>query len=168
MFPGGKPIVLLMGVRPGGGNDDRTVPARLTSAVSDESLRPTMAQYGMRLANYEGPASFSTCLFSQAGARGLRMASLVAEIPAYIQGTNPKCIEAVVRKLAGILGLQMNLDELRTAAGTWEQRVNEALKDKSDLATLVGKLEEGYDSEVFDTELGDLKAWLEQQGIRVD
>ena len=30
------------------------------------------------------------------------------------------------------------------------------------------KLEEGYDGEVFDTELGDLKTWLEQRGIRVD
>ena len=39
------------------------------------------------------------------------MAALVAEIPAYVQGRNPKCIEAVTRRLAGILGLQVRLDE---------------------------------------------------------
>ncbi len=103
-----------------------------------------------------------------ASGRGLRMASLVAEIPAYIQGTNPKSIEAVIRKLAAMLGLQVNLDRLRTLSDAWEKRLNDALERESELATHIRKLEEDYDNEVFDTQMGDLKEWLQQRGVRVD
>lgn len=141
---------------------------RLLSTVSDERLKPTLEPYGIGFTDYEGPASFSTHLLAHARDRGFRMASLVAEIPAYIQGTNPKSIEAVVRKLAAILGLQVSLDELRTLTAAWEERLNEVLEQKPDLAKYIRKLEEDYDNEVFDTQMGDLKEWLQQQGIRVD
>ena len=96
------------------------------------------------------------------------MASLVAEIPVYIQGPNLRSIEAVVRKLAAILGLQLNLDDVRRAAEAWEKRLNEVLDQKDDLSTYIRKLEADYDNEVFDIQMGDLKDWLQQQGIRVD
>jgi len=32
----------------------------------------------------------------------------------------------------------------------------------------VNGYEEDYDNEIFDSEMGELKNWLEQQGIRVD
>ncbi len=141
---------------------------RLTSTVSEQALTSTVEQYGLRLGSYEGPASFATCLLAQASARGLKMASVVAEIPPYLQGTNPKAIEAVIRKLAAMLDLPLDLEDLRAASTAWEHRVNEALEDNEELTGVVRKLEEGYDGEVFDTELGDLKAWLEQKGLRVD
>ena len=50
----------------------------------------------------------------------------------------------------------------------WEERLNDALERREDVAKQIRKLEENHDSEVFDTELGDLKEWLEEQGIRVD
>lgn len=141
---------------------------RLSSTVSEQSLRPKLERCGVRFANYEGPASFSTHLLTGARERGLQMASLVAEIPAYIQGPNPKCIEAVVRKLAAILEVQFDLEELRALTAAWEERISEVLEEKTDLAGHIRKLEEDYDNEVFDTQMGDLKEWLEQQGIRVD
>ena len=151
-----------------GGAVPHTREPRLTSTVSDESLRPALERCGVRFTDYEGPASFSTYLLTQARSRGLCMASFVAEIPAYIQGNNPRCIEAVLRKLGAILGLEIGLDELRTLAAAWEERLNRALERTPDLAKLIRKLEADYDNEVFDTQMGDLKEWLERRGIRVD
>jgi predicted ATP-grasp superfamily ATP-dependent carboligase len=141
---------------------------RLTSSVSDESLKPALEPYGIRFTSYEGPASFTTYLMTLAGGRGLRMASLVAEIPAYIQGTNPKSIAAVVRKLAALLKLQIGLDPLRDLTEAWEKRLNEVLEREQDLVKYIRKLEADYDDEVFDTQMGDLKEWLQQRGVRVD
>ncbi|UCC28912.1 MAG: PAC2 family protein [Phycisphaerales bacterium] len=141
---------------------------RLMSTVSDRSLKPALQPYVVSFTNYEGPASLSTNLLNQAAGHGFRMASLVAEIPAYVQGTNPKSIEAMVRKLAAILGLQVSLDRLRSIADEWERRLDEALEREQDLAGHIRKLEEDYDNDVFDTQMGDLKKWLEQRGIRVD
>ena len=73
------------------------------------------------------------------------MASVVAEIPGYLQGTNPLSIEAVTRKLAVILGLSIDLTELRGASNEWESRVSEAVEKNPDLAKQVRKLEESYD-----------------------
>jgi len=151
-----------------GGAVPHTREPRLSSTISDESLRPELERAGLAFTNYEGPASFSTYLLEQAPARGLRMASLVAEIPAYIQGANPRCIEAVVRKLAALLLLQVNVDDLRTASAAWEERLNNVLEEKPDFSKHIRQLEEDYDNEVFDTQMGDLKEWLEGQGIRVD
>ena len=78
---------------------------RLISTVSDPRLKPALEQYGVRFTHYEGPASFSSYLLTEACERGLQMATLVAEIPPYIHGTNPRCIESVVRKIAAMLGL---------------------------------------------------------------
>lgn len=141
---------------------------RLMSTVSDETLKPLLDPYVVKFVNYEGPASFSTHLMVEARARGLPMASLVAEIPAYIQGANPRCIESVIRKLAGVLGLRVKLDRLRSITDAWEKRLAEVLKKEPDLAQHIQKLEEDYDNEVFDTQMDDLKEWLQQRGVRVD
>lgn len=141
---------------------------RITSSVSHPELRKLMEQYGIKFANYEGPASFSTYLIREAPKRGLQMVNLVAEIPAYVESTNPKCIEMMVRKMGAILDLPVTVDALRSLTETWEKRVNEALDAQDDMLKYISKLEEDYDNEVFDTEMGDLKEWLQRRGIRVD
>lgn len=141
---------------------------RLRCTVSDESFKPTLAPYGVRFTDYEGPASFTTYLLTQAAAHGLSMISLVAEIPPYIQGPNPKCIAAMVRKLAALLTLPVELETLTEIVEAWEKRLGEVLADEHELGEHIAKLEADYDNEVFDTQMGDLKEWLEERGIRLD
>jgi len=141
---------------------------RFFSSVSDESLKAGLEQYGLNFSNYEGPASIVTYLTIQCRQRGLRMITLVAEIPAYVQGRNARCIEAVARKLAAMLDLQIDLDDLRVISDELEKKLNEIVEQRPELAEHITKLEEDYDKEVFDSQMGDLKDWLEDQGIRVD
>ena len=89
-------------------------------------------------------------------------------IPAYVQGRNPKCIEAVTRRLVGILGQQIELDDLRAIGDEFEKKLNDIVQEQPELANNIRKLEEDYDNEIFDSEMGDLKTWLQQQGIRLD
>ena len=141
---------------------------RFSCSVSDKKLKETMSQYGVRFSNYEGPASIITQLTTQAKQNDLGMATLVAEIPAYVQGHNPKCIAAVAKRLANILDLHLDLDKLRSIGEQFEKKLTEIVQAQPELATHISRLEEDYDNEVFDTEMGDLKEWLEQRGIRVD
>jgi predicted ATP-grasp superfamily ATP-dependent carboligase len=141
---------------------------RLFFSASDADLREELTHYDMHMSNYEGPAGISTFLTHAAVEKGLRMATIVAEIPAYIHGRNPRCIESVTRHLAGMLNLQVPLDDLRALSDAFELRVNEVIDKREDLSPLIRKLESDYDSEVFDTQMGDLKAWLQQQGVRLD
>jgi predicted nuclease with TOPRIM domain len=85
-----------------------------------------------------------------------------------VQGNNPKCIEAVTRRLAGIFGLQVDLDDLRDLSDEFEKKLSEVVQEQDELAGNIQKLEADYDNEVFDSEMGDLKEWLQQKGIRLD
>lgn len=141
---------------------------RLFSSVSDESLKPALEKMGIRFSNYEGPGSIVTYLTRLASNRGVKLATLIAEIPAYVQGRNHRCIEAVARRLAGILNIQINLDDLRMLGDKVEAKLDEIVERNEELAQRIHELEHDYDNDVFDTQMGDLKAWLEQQGIRLD
>jgi proteasome assembly chaperone (PAC2) family protein len=141
---------------------------RLYGSVSNEALRGRLEQYGIRFSNYEGPASIATYLTEQSPRRGVGMAALVAEIPAYVQGANPRSLEAVTRMVSAILGLSVSLDDLRELSDRFEKKVNKVVEKRQDLADLIRKMEEDYDNEMFDTQMGDLKEWLEKQGIRLD
>jgi len=141
---------------------------RIHCSVSDEKIKERLEQYGLKFTDYEGPASIVTYLTFNASNYDLRMSTLVAMIPAYVQGKNPKCIDAVTRRLVGILGLQIELDGLRAISDEFEKKLSEIVQEQPELAGNVQKLEEDYDNEIFDSEMGDLKKWLQQQGIRLD
>lgn len=142
--------------------------ARMFCSVSDVSLKKTFEKYGAKFAQYEGPSSIVTYLLKRAGEKGLGMASLVAEIPAYVQGYNPRCIETVIRWISSVLALQVPLEDIRAVGDEFERRLTEVVEKQPELAGNIRKLEEDYDNEVFDREMGDLRRWLEQQGIRLD
>lgn len=141
---------------------------RFYCTVSEEHLRQQLQQYVVRFSEYEGPASLVTYLLREAPKRGMEMVSIIAEIPAYVQGPNPDCIESVTRRIAGMLGIQVDLSALRAAGQVFERKLTEVVQEREELRELIQKLESDYDSEVFDTQMGDLKQWLENQGIRLD
>ncbi|NIP85628.1 MAG: hypothetical protein GTO03_08720, partial [Planctomycetales bacterium] len=99
---------------------------------------------------YEGPGSFTSYLMTRAQPEGLEMASLVAEIPGYLQGANPSSIEAVTRRLAKILQLPLDLDSLRSASTKWELEVSSAIEENEELAEKVRELEDMYDNDLLD------------------
>ena len=132
-----------------GGSVPHTREPRLYTTCSDAELLPEMERYGVRRSNYEGPGSFTSYLMTRAPSAGLQMVSLVAEIPGYLQGTNPLSIEAVTRRLAKILKLPLDLDSLRTASTEWELHVSHVIEQDEDLAERVRQLEKQYDDELL-------------------
>ncbi|UCG49578.1 MAG: PAC2 family protein [Phycisphaerales bacterium] len=141
---------------------------RLFCATSTAKIRDNFKHYGVNFTNYEGPASITTYLTAASSSRNLSMVSLVATIPAYVQGDNPKCIQAVTERLAGMLQLDLKLGRLRALSEEFEKKLSRLVQEQPQLAANIKKLEEDYDSEIFNTEMGDLKNWLEQQGLQVD
>ncbi len=142
---------------------------RIFSSVSDENLAPWIRRWGLTPSNYEGPASFVTYLTTQARRHDVQLASLVAEIPMYVQGKNVKCIAAVVRKLSQIFDINLDFGDLRAASKEFEKRLSETVQERPELAEQILKIEQDYDKEIFDTTVDDdLKEWLQKQGIRLD
>jgi len=138
-----------------GGSVPHTREPRLFITCSDAELLPEMEQYAVRRSGYEGPGSFTSYLMTQSAAAGLQMASLVAEIPGYLQGPNLASIEAVTRRLAKILELPLDLDSLRTASTEWELQVSSEIENDENLAQTVRQLEEQYDDDLLELNRDD-------------
>jgi proteasome assembly chaperone (PAC2) family protein len=135
-----------------GGPVPHTRLPRLYVTCSDAHLLPEMEKYAVRRTGYQGPGSFTTYLMTQAKTVGVDMVSLVAEIPGYLQGTNPASIEAVARRLTKLLGLHLDLAPLRTASTAWELQVSQVVEQNDELAETVRKLEDAYDNELLSVE----------------
>jgi len=132
-----------------GGAVPHTREPRLFGSVSHEHLLPLLQLNGIRLSDYNGPASFATHLLWEAPKHEIEMLSIAAEIPGYLQGVNPTCIAAVVRRLAVILDMAIDVSPLRCASTEWELKVSEAVEENEELAATVRKLEEQYDNELI-------------------
>jgi len=141
---------------------------RITATVSHAHLLDTLNSLKVHTTNYAGPASLINLILLRARKEDIPMICLVAEIPAYIQGKNIKCIETVLRKLSALLNLNLNLEDLRIAGEELEKRIDAIVQQRGTLAEHIKILEENYDKAFFDQEMGDLKQWLIQQGIRLD
>jgi hypothetical protein len=132
-----------------GGVVPHTREPRLYASVSQRSMLPMLDEHALRPSDYEGPGSFASYLVYRSPKQGIEMISIAAEIPGYLQGTNPLSIEAVTRRLGRIVGVPVDLVKLREASTAWELQVSEAVEKDDDLAKTVRKLEEQYDNELI-------------------
>jgi proteasome assembly chaperone (PAC2) family protein len=137
-----------------GGAVPHTREPRLYVTCSEARLLSAMEQYGLRRSGYEGPGSFTSYLMTRAPSSNLEMTSLVAEVPGYLQGRNPTCIEAVTRRLAKILQLPLDLQTLRAESTTWELEVSRVVEKDRKLAKTIRELEEAYDNSLLQQEGG--------------
>jgi len=141
---------------------------KLLCTASCEQLKESFQHYGVNFSNYKGPASIATYLLANCLQMNLAMVNLVATVPAYVQGNNPKCIEAVTQRLAGMLNLDINLDDLKLVTEDFEKKLTQLVQQQPELAGNICRLEEDYDNDIFNNEMSEIKEWLEQQGIRLD
>ena len=141
---------------------------RIVFVASEKEIRDRLETTGLRPSNYEGPSGIMTYLVNRAGLESVSMASLIAEIPAYVQGYNPRSIETMTKLLARLLDLKIDMDTLHEQSIEFEQKITELVNQQDELPEKVMELERDYDREAFDREMGDLKNWLGRQGLRVD
>lgn len=135
-----------------GGSVPHTREPRLFISATDAKILAEMEPFGLQTSDYEGPGSFTSYLMAGAATEGLAMASLVAEIPGYLQGSNPLCIAAVTRRLAKILQLSLDSDALLSASTEWELQVSSIVEQDEELTREVRRLEEEYDNELLKSE----------------
>ncbi|MBN1763944.1 MAG: PAC2 family protein [Sedimentisphaerales bacterium] len=141
---------------------------RFTCSVSNNKLKESLAEFNFKYTSYKGPSSITTYLMKLAAEKNIDMVNIIAEIPAYVQGRNPRCIDATLKRLAKILKLDIQLHTLLDLSDQMEKKLDKLVQEHEELADHIQKLEESYDQELFDTDMSDFKFWLKRQGIRLD
>jgi len=141
---------------------------KLRASVADEALKADLSRAGVDFGEYEGPSSLITTLAYQSVERGLRLRSLVVEVPHYpfLEVTSyPRSMLKAVSVLCGLIELELDLSDLRDAVAVADEKLGEAMAENEDFRSLVAQLEASYDREGVDDE--DILRRL-MGGLRLD
>jgi len=132
-----------------GGTLDRvphTREARVKAMVNDPALREELRRHDIIPLNYNGPTSILTVLALAAKKRGIEAICLWGQAPYYISVPNPAVSYSVLKHLSPMLGIDINLRDLRGAADYMEEQVNKVMTKNPGLQEHIRKLEEAYEA----------------------
>ncbi len=121
-----------------------TRPAPVTGTATDPEL---IEQLGLQASRYEGPTGIVGVLHDACGQAGLDSASLWAAVPHYVSLTpSPRAAKALCDRLANLLDVPLDTDELEEAGESYAQQVSEAVAADDDTRAYVEDLERRVDT----------------------
>jgi proteasome assembly chaperone (PAC2) family protein len=135
-----------------------TRPSPVTGSASDPDL---VQRLGLSASRYEGPTGIVGILHDACRVANIPSASLWAAVPHYVSLTpSPRAAVALCERLGGLIGVEVEVDELEEAARSYEEQVSEAVASDEETAAYVEELERRADSleESIDLPSGDALA----------
>jgi proteasome assembly chaperone (PAC2) family protein len=119
-----------------------TVPVQVSGVSNHAPWLRQMAENGIERVTYDGPTGILSALQEAGRKDGLKATSLWAVAPYYVSATpNLPVAEALLRKLDGLYGFGLRLQDLSRAAKRFNQRVSSLVAEDSDVSAYVRELE---------------------------
>jgi proteasome assembly chaperone (PAC2) family protein len=113
--------------------------APVTGSASDPEL---MEKLGLQASRYEGPTGIVGVLHDACKTAGIPSASLWAAVPHYVSlAPSPRAALALCTRLGGVIGAEIDVDELEEASARYSEQVSEAVAGDSETAAYVEELE---------------------------
>ena len=121
-----------------------TRPSPVTGSASDPDL---VRQLGLSESRYEGPTGIVGVLHDACRGAEIPSASLWVAVPHYVSLTpSPRAAVALCERLGGLIGIDVDVEELEEAARSYEEQVSEAVASDEETAAYVEELEQRVDS----------------------
>jgi proteasome assembly chaperone (PAC2) family protein len=121
-------------------------PVSVAANSQDASLVDSL---GLSASRYEGPTGITGVLHRACADGGLPSVSFWASVPHYLPAVpSAPAALALLDKLSGLLGMEVNTADLESTAETYQEQVSVAVSQDSDLSSYVRMLEERFDSQV--------------------
>ncbi len=124
-----------------------TRPVPLTGFATDAEVQPRLAARNIARSTYEGPTGIVGVLNDACRREELPTASVWAASPHYLGTTpNPKTALGLLDALDDMLGLHLNLSEMRTVADEFVRQVSLAVSNNGEVQDRIRALEEQQDA----------------------
>ena len=124
-----------------------THPSNVAAAVTDDSMKTVLEKHDVHFTDYQGPASIHSMVQQGCQERGLPSLSLWCSTPHYLPTANPKAWQEVLIRLLPILGIELDLEELRRRGKQLERNINQALLQNPKLHQYVRQLEQAVEAQ---------------------
>jgi len=103
---------------------------RITASTNNSSLVAALKKVGVELTDYTGPTSIYSEVLWQAKRKGLDVVSLWCAVPIYVRGLYPKAAYYMLRKILSLIGIDLDLSDLKKRAASSEVQITaEAMSD---------------------------------------
>jgi proteasome assembly chaperone (PAC2) family protein len=120
-----------------------TRPAPVTGSASDPQL---VERLGLETSRYEGPTGIVGVLHDACRTEGLASASLWAAVPHYVSlAPSPRAAQALCDRLANLLAVDIDTEELREAGEAYAEQVSAAVATDEETQAYVEELEQRTD-----------------------
>lgn len=141
-----KRIYLLGGVL---GSIPYTKEPNVSCVCNPPVILEEMKKYKMQLSSYEGPGSFGTTLISKCQKENIHVVSLMAVALYYPKYNitvvhNPNSIRAIVKRLKGILNLDLDIADLDNDVVDLEGKLDFIANQNQEFKDYAAKLENEY------------------------
>lgn len=125
------------------------VPHTRPTSVMGSTTDSTLAEkFSLRPSRYQGPTGITGVLHTVCRDAGLPSASIWAAVPSYVPGApSPKATLALVQRVGSMLGTEPMVDDLQLATLSYEQQLDELVREDEETLAYVGQLEERFDSD---------------------
>ncbi len=149
---------------------------KITGSSSESRVRRKLESQNILPSNYQGPTGIASVMMGACIEKNLSYATIWGHTPHYLQAApNYRVGYTLVRNLKRFLKFRLNLDELNSAANTFDNEVGKAVTRDNQIGAYVRKLEERYDEAVIltraeplgsDDLVKDLEEFLKEQQRR--
>ena len=133
-----------------------TRPVKLSGTASESRLSEFLEGQGIKSSNYQGPTGISSAVMAACVNEGLEYTSIWGHTSHYLQAApNHRVGSTLLEVLLKLLNLPLDLAELKSAAGLFNDEVEKAVAKDEQISSYVTKLEGQYDEAVAAIEIPD-------------
>ena len=133
-----------------------TRPVKLSGTASEPRLNEFLESQGIRSSNYQGPTGISSAVMDACLKEGMEYTSIWGHTSHYLQAApNHRVSHTLLQILVKLLDLPLDLSELYSAAGLFNEEVEKAVAKDDQISSYVTKLEGQYDEAVAAIEIPD-------------
>ena len=127
---------------------------RITGSSTSTELQNTLDTSNIRTSTYQGPTGISTAVMEECTKRGIGYVSLWAHTSHYLHAApNYRTSLTLAETLVRLINLPLDLNELSTAADTFDREVNKAIDKDNQLQEYINNLEIKYEESTTSLEL---------------
>jgi hypothetical protein len=135
-------------------------PVPVLATATHHSLAQELAP--LRLA-YGGPTGLQTVVQRALGDAGIRCGALWAQVPQYVSGSpSPPAVRALLRRLAEIARLELDLRPLDARCDAYRNRVDAGLATRPEVAEVVDRIDREQ-SDTADDLVSEIELFLRQR-----
>ncbi|HLC28474.1 MAG TPA: PAC2 family protein [Dehalococcoidia bacterium] len=146
-----------------------TRPPVASGGTANDALRDQLHSAGVKESSYEGPTTILATLPQMASAHGTETASIIVQLPAYIQLERDYCgALSLLEIISRVYSLGLDLESLREDSDRQRQAMEESVAQNPQLQAMVAELEQAYDSEPHEGDEEGPKLSAELEGFLKD